>query len=234
MKYQEDSLNPNFKPQEDMVLFLGKKISKYMSYNFYIGDSMVRKVSSFEEFEKLTTDLKNPLPFVKFQIELFKNYPIGKLTCLDHIIGGSFKYEEEMDLFKWQLKNDTTSIMGYKVQKATCKFGGRNWIAWFCPDLPYNDGPYKFHGLPGLIVKVNDTRFHYLFEMTSIKKPGHELKIDITDRSYIETTKQGFFKAQDAFRNDIISRAKDAGFNSEEQQAMARRMAQKNNPIELK
>ena len=106
-------------------------------------------------------------------------------------------------------------------------------MAWFAPDLPYSDGPYKFNGLPGLIVKISDTRNQFIFEMKSVNKPSVDLLIDIEDKNYIVTTKQGFFKAFDSFREDIINRAKQYGADNDSQQVLAKNMAQRNNPIEL-
>ncbi|MCK9399141.1 MAG: hypothetical protein M0Q51_03970 [Bacteroidales bacterium] len=54
------------------------------------------------------------------------------------------------------------------------------------------------------------------------------------EKDYIETTKEGFFHAEDAFRDDIISSAKEAGLGSVAQQNAARNMEERNNPIELK
>ncbi|RTZ46452.1 GLPGLI family protein [Chryseobacterium arthrosphaerae] len=36
----------------------------------------------------------------------------------------------------------------FNTQKAVCDFAGRKWTAWFTADLPIQDGPYKFYGLP--------------------------------------------------------------------------------------
>jgi GLPGLI family protein len=47
-------------------------------------------------------------------------------------------------------------IGNWEAQKATTEFGGRKWTAWFCEEIPLSDGPYKFKGLPGLIVKISD------------------------------------------------------------------------------
>jgi GLPGLI family protein len=123
-------------------------------------------------------------------------------------------------------------VCGYKSQKATCNFGGRSWVAWFAPELPYSDGPYKFNGLPGLIVKISDTRNHYVFEMTELQKPVAEVMIDIEDKNYIVTTKQGFFKAFDSFINDFITRARQSDPGND-LQTVAKNMASQNNPIEL-
>ncbi len=233
MKYQEDSLNPYFIKQEDMILLLGKKTSKYLSYNYYYNDSVTRGATSFAEFERIVSDPARQLPLVRFQLIVYKNYPAGKISTLDHIIGGSFKYEEEINLFHWELCQDTMKIEGLKAQKAICSYGGRKWIAWFCPEIPFNDGPYKFCGLPGLIIELNDTRNHYVFELVAIKKSYKGQTIDIDDKENIVTTKLGFFKAEDAFRNDVVNRAKEAGLNTQEQQAIFQKLASRNNPIEL-
>ena len=47
---------------------------------------------------------------------------------------------------------------------------GRNWIAWYTTDIPIQDGPYKFNGLPGLILKINDETGSHSFQFIGIKK----------------------------------------------------------------
>jgi GLPGLI family protein len=232
MEYQQDSLNSNFIKQEDMMLIIGENTSKYISYNYYHADSLTRGMS-FSEFQKLVSDVDHPLPLVRFQTVFIKNYPIGEITCTDHIIGGSFKYEENLDVFDWELLPDTSTFKGFKVQKAICNYGGREWTAWFSKDIPFNDGPYKFNGLPGLILKIQDSKKHYFFEFTSIGEPWFSLNIDYVENDYIECTKFKFFQAQDEMRQDILSRAKDAGLSNDIQQKLIMKMAERNNPLEL-
>ena len=57
----------------------------------------------------------------------------------------------------------------YKTQKATAEFGGRSWIAWFSQELPFQDGPYKFYGLPGLIVHVEDNTGSHIMALAGNK-----------------------------------------------------------------
>lgn len=234
LKFQEDSLNPNNIHQEDMLLFLGTHVSLFLSKNSYNLENELRKFSSQAQLQEWLSSISLTSIASRFGYRIYKNNPKGKITYTEKVIPSLLKYEENLNLFNWKLSEDTATISGYKVQKATCNFGGRSWIAWFSPKIPYNDGPYKFNGLPGLIVKISDTRNQYVFELKSIEKPKKLLLIEFAKRQYIETTKQGFFHAKDAFRNDIVSRARQAGFNSEEQQTAARNMAQRNNPLELK
>ncbi|MFZ1558862.1 MAG: GLPGLI family protein, partial [Saprospiraceae bacterium] len=53
--------------------------------------------------------------------------------------------------------------------KATTKYGGRKYLAWFTPEIPVMDGPYVFAGLPGLIVRIKDDQDFYIFEATEIQ-----------------------------------------------------------------
>jgi GLPGLI family protein len=232
LKFREDSTNTDFSRQEDMYLILGDKVSCFLGKNKYLSDSIMRTITNSEQFQAHLMDPQSPMP--RFIYRIYKNYPHGKLTFIEHMIGGTFKFEENLNMFNWNVEEDTMTIAGYKAQKATCDFGGRSWIAWFSTEIPFNDGPYKFNGLPGLILKAHDTRNHYVFEFISMSKAPKHMIIDMQQKEYIETTKYGFFKAEDAFRDDIINRAKDAGLPSATQQALARRMAARNNPLELK
>lgn len=231
LEYTIDSLNPQYKNQADMYLFIGKSTSKFISKNLYRSDTIERKFKNIDDLQEHLLDQNAPFPRIPYQI--FKNKPAEQMTIIEYIIGGTYKYQENLHLFNWQITGDADSIASYKVQKATCDFGGRSWEAWFTPEIPINDGPYKFNGLPGLILKVHDTRNHYTFEILSVEKPGYNLMIDRQEKNYIETTKQGFFKAKDNLRDDIVSRAKSAGLNNKTQQQAAKAMAERNNPLEL-
>lgn len=232
LKYLQDTTNPDFLRNVDMLLFLGQNTSKFISREKYSADTIMKSIANSDQYQEFLMNPNKPFPKVRYGI--YKNYPEGMLTFIEHVIGGTYKFEENLDLFNWQLIEDTTTISNYRAQKASCDFGGRSWVAWFSPEVPYSDGPYKFNGLPGLIVKIYDTQKHYVFELISIEKPEKEIMIDMKEKDYIETNKQGFYRAKDAFRDDIISRAKAAGIDRKGQQTAARNMAERNNPIELK
>ncbi|RNA60915.1 GLPGLI family protein [Chryseobacterium nematophagum] len=114
-----------------------------------------------------------------------------------------YSYEEERPL-NWKISSETTKIGDYKVQKAETDFAGRKWTAWFTTDLPYQDGPYKFGGLPGLIVKIEDSQGDYSFdlmknykieEFPTLTQFGNTLKVKRTD----------FVKQQEKFKADPMA-----------------------------
>lgn len=71
----------------------------------------------------------------------------------------------------WTLLQEFKTFGGYKCQKATTQFSGRTWTAWFTTAIPANVGPWKLHGLPGLIVEARDSDNKFGFEMVSVKIP---------------------------------------------------------------
>src|SRR5690606_14200988 len=80
-----------------------------------------------------------------------------------------FGYEETAKP-TWTILSEKEKIGEYNTQKATTELGGRKWTAWFTTELPFPDGPYKFAGLPGLIVKVEDTNKDYSWTIKGNKK----------------------------------------------------------------
>lgn len=231
LKYLPNSTNQSDKSTSTLLLLIGPNVSEFVHQYRFINDTAIRRFTTDHQVINYLANPQANIPNAMYRI--YKNYPKGKLTFTDHIPSDTYRYEEALDIFNWQLTGDTATVCGYKSQKASCDFGGRSWVAWFAPDLLYSDGPYKFNGLQGLIVKISDTRNHYEFELISINKPGPGLMIDIEDKDYIVTTKQGFFRALDSFHADIINNAKKYGADNDSQQVLAKNVAQRNNPIEL-
>ena len=119
-----------------------------------------------------------------------------KITFKDRIGRDVYTYEEDRSL-NWKILPETTKIGEYKVQKAETDFAGRKWTAWFTTDLPYQDGPYKFGGLPGLIVKVEDDKGEYSFDLMknykiadfpAINQFGNTIKVKRAD--YVKQQKK--------------------------------------------
>ncbi|KMQ61428.1 hypothetical protein ACM46_15500 [Chryseobacterium angstadtii] len=76
----------------------------------------------------------------------------------------------DQELPKWKMENEFKKISNMNCQKAIADYKGRKWVAWFSKDFPVSDGPYKFSGLPGLVVSVKDREDDHVFELIQIKK----------------------------------------------------------------
>ena len=62
--------------------------------------------------------------------------------------------KDSIQTFPWVLSKEESTILGNKVRKATYTNPTQTVEAWYAPDLPFRDGPSRFNGLPGLILKI--------------------------------------------------------------------------------
>ncbi|UFK96676.1 GLPGLI family protein [Kaistella faecalis] len=187
----------NFKPKKDsartekvmMILDITKEKSIYRDYTMVAQDSILKiqveamqKSGVFKDFSKMVT-----MP--KFSEKVYKFYPDMKIQYVERISSGftplNIGYNDDTKL-NWKISNEKAKIGSYNTQKATTEFGGRTWNAWFTPDIPLQDGPYKFHGLPGLIVKIEDDGKNYSWELKGNKKVEN-----FNEVTYLETLSPG-------------------------------------------
>lgn len=77
----------------------------------------------------------------------------------DRNIGMSFIVKDENYGIHWTITKNTKKVMGYICQEATGEFRGRSYKAYFLKEIPFSDGPFKFDGLPGLILEVLSVDF---------------------------------------------------------------------------
>ena len=82
------------------------------------------------------------------------------------------------------MTGDTSTVLNYLCQKASATFRGRTYVTWFTLDIPINDGPWKFYGLPGMILKVQDTEGQFCWEVIGLQNVRDEILIP-TDRKKI-------------------------------------------------
>ena len=168
----EDSLKPAKQKFDHLVLMVGDSIS--MCYS----NTMHRFDSAFTVSERKGQDsYKNMSHFVGenggvWVPDVYKYYGRKRMTIMHRIMEGRvpiYLYDEPLDLMDWQMSFETKEILGYQCFKAECDFRGRHWTAWCTMQIPVQDGPWKFCGLPGLILEAEESRGHYAFYCIGIK-----------------------------------------------------------------
>lgn len=86
----------------------------------------------------------------------YKDLKNKTITNRERIFIEKFFVLDSLDnLFEWKLTQKRKNILGYDCQEATTEFRGRKYTAYFTPEIPVQNGPWKFHGLPGLILEVS-------------------------------------------------------------------------------
>lgn len=162
-KFVTDSTNFNEVNSELMYLDIAKKGSKFYSQKKNIADSIHQ-----DRVTKQTRDFTGiDYGLVPYVIE--KSYPDFKVTFFNNLDMNKYKVSDNRKM-DWKILSEKEKIGDLNAQKATCNFAGRIWTAWFVSDIPIQDGPYKFHGLPGLIVKIEDKTKSHSFVLKEIKK----------------------------------------------------------------
>ena len=195
-----------------MLLDIDKSGSKYYGQEKFIADSTSQ--ADLERQLKLSPNSisisRNDKPGM-ITYKVTKQYPDFKTHLFTKISSDSYKIEEDKKP-EWKILPDKQKIGEYNAQKATTKYGGREWTAWFSTDLPFQDGPYKFYGLPGLIVKIEDkTGSHSLtlvgnktIQATTEKEMNLPQGVQLYGMGGkdIEINEAQFKKAWKAYKND--------------------------------
>lgn len=175
-----------------MLLQIGPDgLSKFSSYRNLTVDSILMR-SSQEQIVEAARDGK--LSNGEF-MTIYKNYPAGRLTHTEKICQDWFRYDEEMPSLDWELTDSVATVLGYECQSARCKFRGREWTVFYTEDIPLMDGPWKLHGLPGLIMKASDEMGHYTFECIGIKSNA-DRPITVYKVPFNKTDRKGYYDAK--------------------------------------
>ena len=165
-----DTANRAHPYTENMVLFVGKNASAYRSYDRLVAD---------QQFKKAYADAVANSPDGHPNINRrgsgsdnqYYQFPDEqKLLTKDNLMMSDYLIQGPMPVIDWKISGDTATFGGLHCQKATGHFKGRDYIVWFCPDLPVHTGPWKLNGLPGVIVDARDTKNEVVFAFDGVEK----------------------------------------------------------------
>ncbi len=213
-----------FKPKKDStkmdkvvaILDITSKKSIYQDYTIPAQDSIIKVAVEEMEKTKSWKDVTKLIKMPKFSYKVVKTYPEMKEQYIDRVSMNLFGYDDDIK-FNWNILPEKEKVGEYNTQKATTEFGGRKWTAWFSTDIPFQDGPYKFYGLPGLIVKIEDSEKNYSWKLSGNKKISNYDEMSYSDKinakygipqTLTPTTKEKFEKAYASFKQDPMAEAR--------------------------
>lgn len=142
------------------VLIINDSINK--SVFFEVSNNKENKVIEEDNDIKVIINNKNK----RFN---YADYNNNKLLSTESIIYDEFNVTESIPVFEWKLLDSTKLIGNFECKLATTSFRGRNYFAWYTEKFPLKFGPWKFNGLPGLIVNIYDDTKRYNWIMNSVK-----------------------------------------------------------------
>lgn len=194
------------------TLQIGQKISKYFS-QYHVDYSIKMQ----ELIRKGAQGLPNSTELGTCSYEVFKQYPNGKFTITDFGGGriGKNIHEEPIPDLQWEIRMEYDTVLSYRCQKATTKFRGRSYEAWFTTDIPISNGPWKLGGLPGLILKVVDLQNCFNFECIGLEtlKKKEAIKLYLLNYAHIE--RKDLNKLYSRYYDDPVGFSKRLGLIDE-------------------
>ncbi len=211
LEHQPDSTNVDSKKKESMRLYIGDHISMFASSGTVVKDSLLANTDRSNKSMAALTKIQSEAPDTDFTYWIFKNSKSGDIKLYDKIVKNTYHYEEVEPLMEWNIEPGTKEIAGYDVQKATTTFRGRNYTAWFTPEIPISNGPYKFSGLPGLIIDIVDVNNEYSFKLKSFKKLNQSRSIEVPSEKSIELSREKLTELWDNYHRDPFSSLEQSG-----------------------
>lgn len=134
-----------------------------------------------------------------------KSKTANRTTYYDKNGTEQFVMAEPLGDMQWKIIADsTTTILGYECIMATTDFHGRHWTAWFAPEIPLQDGPWKLCGLPGLILQADAAGNQYGFTATGIRQTlNPDFKV-YGSELYEKTDRKKFWKSHRNFMDNPL------------------------------
>lgn len=203
-----DSLN-----KEWMYLDINKNGSQFYSKKAFDRDSIITesiKKQKAAGMRSISVSQEQSTGNINFEVE--KTYPDYKIFLIANAGNDRYKVAEDRKII-WKILSDKKQLQTYNVQKATTDFAGRNWVAWFTTEIPIQDGPYKFAGLPGLIVEIADLSGSHKMELKGLFKnktvQNGEADLDLKDIPFtkhkpLEVNRKQYGKKLREFENDPV------------------------------
>jgi GLPGLI family protein len=172
-----DTTNRGNPYTENMVLLIGKQAGVYRSYDHQLSVAQDKKKMK----EAIANSAGGPLRInrqITGSATEYYQYPNDKKMLRKESLFAYFLVTGALPVINWQISGDTASFGGLHCQKATGHFKGRDYTAWFCPDLLLHIGPWELNGLPGVIVEAYDATGDVRFTFDGMEKAVFVAKSD--------------------------------------------------------
>lgn len=191
-KIISDSLDRKKFTESEMILLCNSDKSIYynpaMAYYYEYLRDFAKKVDP----KNINVNTNRPaIPKVRHNI-----WKEGSKVVASIPVGMYFYKFNEPDL-KWELINEKKTIQNMECNLAKVSTENDVFYAWFNPKIPISEGPFRFKGLPGLILEIYNKNKTIEFTVSSIKKSDRDIEkmasvatIDVQDKKF-------FFKARD-------------------------------------
>lgn len=137
------------------------------------------------------------------RLYVLKDFDKSVSTTYDEAgMGECGYYDEPFSEIDWVIAEDSTkTILDYQCIMATTDYHGRKWTVWFTPEIPIQDGPWKFCGLPGLIMEASEPSGQHRFTVTGIETSSQPIS-PIFNTEYEKMDRKDMLRALRHYREN--------------------------------
>lgn len=214
------------------ILQIGDSHLKFADANTYKSDSLRNE---FQHLKSIGTKEINQLISARviFPYKIYLDTK-SRVYTLHNRLSHAYAYSEPIPKMEWKIDSQSTKKIGdYLVKKATTKYAGRSYEAWFTEEIPLPYGPYIFQGLPGLILEIKDKNEDYSFAMISIEK-SHQPMFEGNPKEVLKVTREKYKELERTYHENPSQSIGGAAYNLDGSLIAPKLKPRPYNPIELK
>ena len=198
----------------EVILLIGDKYLGTMDWRSFQMDSInddyyLNKRGTADDLLMMFFNNESLHPAYKYPVVVDLNKNEAILVVSTSMTG--YRYRQSLPRIEWKLENEEKKIKGIRCLKATCRFGGRDWTAWYAPEYAMPYGPYLFNGLPGLIMQVVDKKKNFAFKFKGIERCNPKRCIYLEMSKTLDTTREKAREAVKNFNKDPMKALIDGG-----------------------
>jgi len=214
---------------EDRKAFFMKMMKKRMEKVYELN--FTKTISVFKEQKELGTPSESTRFNRSANDIFFKDIKNKKIINKKETFGKIFLIKDTLAVYNWKLEKETKMIGKHFCLKATTQVAKKNTrfmrfskkseedstkikqpkmmevTAWYTPEIPVNNGPKEYHGLPGLILEVNAGQLQILCTKIVLNTKEKEITPPtkgtvITQKEYDKIMTKKMEEMRERFKNN--------------------------------
>ena len=216
------------------ILQIGRSHQAYLDYGELRRDSIWNAAAKGRKsYGEIEADLDVAFNDTFSKQKLVFDRARGIVNAYERIFISTYHYTEPIPQLQWTMARGDSTILGYTCHKATTRFRGRDYIAWYTEEIPFPYGPFKFGGLPGLITCIYDTQREHIYTLVGFEKaPSEDYIYERARGHWFETTREVLAKQQKYFHEQPNLFTPDI-LTPDPRNKAIKRKSKPYNPIEL-
>lgn len=210
------AVSPNMKTgkgevKNQYILLANAATSKFYSPRTEYIDSLNSTPEGVAKYQEMTRNAYlggkiDEIPRKDGSYYVLKTSADNTARVYDTVGLDKFTYTEPRGEWNWEIADTIKTILGYPCYAASTDYHGRKWTAWFTPDIPLQNGPWKLGGLPGLILEAEADGGQYSFIATGLQQTDRTIGEVYRGHEFEETTRNDFLKNKRSFLDNTLSR----------------------------